>query len=76
MLAVEIYNKSRLNGRLKSYIVHMNIEWTKLFQIYYHREGIKYFYKDKKGKYIRIDGEKTWELKTGIDKYKNYFISK
>lgn len=71
MLAVEIYNKPRLNGRLKSYIVHMNIALTKLFQAYFHKEGIKYFYKDKRGIYIRVDGEKkAWELKTCIDKYK------
>lgn len=73
LLAVEIYNKPKLEGRLKSYIIHMNIAWTKALHAYFHRTmGEKYFYKDKKVKYLRIDDEKkAWELKTCIDKYKN-----
>lgn len=76
LLAVEIYNKPKLNGRLKSYIIHMNIAWTKALHAYFYRKiGEKYFYKDKNGKYVRIDGEKkAWELKTCIDKYKNFPI--
>jgi len=74
LLAVEIYNKPRLDGRLKSYIIHMNIAWTKALHAYFHRrDGDKYFYKNKKGIYERIDGEKkAWELKTCIDKYKEF----
>lgn len=72
LLAVEIYNKPKLEGRIKSYIVHMNIAWTKAFHAYFHRAiGEKYYYKDQRGRYQRIDGEKrTWELKTCMDKYK------
>lgn len=72
LLAVEIYNKPRLENRINSYIVHMNIAWTKAFHAYFHKTiGEKYFYKDNKGKYQRIDGEKrTWELKICMDKYK------
>ena len=72
LLAIEIYNKPRLENRIKSYIVHMNIAWTKAFHAYFHKTiGQKYFYKDSNGKYLRIDGEKkTWELKTCMDKYK------
>lgn len=71
LLAVEIYNKPKLGNRIKSYIVHMNIAWTKAFHAYFHKTiGEKYFYKDSSGKYQRIDGEKrTWELKTCMDKY-------
>lgn len=73
LLAVEIYNKPRLEGRIKSYIVHMIIAWTKAFHAYFYRTiGDKYYYKEPSGKYVRIDGEKkAWELKTCIDKYKN-----
>ena len=47
LLAVEIYNKPRLENRIKSYIVHMNIAWTKAFHAYFHKTiGQKYFYKD------------------------------
>ena len=75
LLAVEIYNKPKLNGRLKSYIVHMNIAWTKLFHAYYHKENIKYYYKDKSGKYVRIEGEKkAWKLKHCINKYKKFSL--
>ena len=76
LIAVEIYNKPRLEGRLKSYIIHMNIAWTKALHAYFHRTiGEKYFYKDKKGKYMIIDGErKAWDLKTCIDKYKEFPI--
>ena len=72
LIAVEIYNKPKFEGRLKSYIIHMIIAWTKLFHAYYYRNiGEKYFYKDKKGRYIIIDGEKkTWELNMCIKKYK------
>ena len=72
LLAVEIYNKPKLEGRIKSYIVHMNIAWTKAFHAYFHRIiWEKYYYKDQRGRYQRIDGEKrTWELKTCMDKYK------
>lgn len=72
LLAVEIYNKPKLENRIKSYIVHMNIAWTKAFHAYFHKTiGEKYFYKDSSGKYQRIDGEKrTWKLKTCMDKYK------
>lgn len=72
LLAVEIYNKPRLEGRLKSYIIHMNIAWTKALHAYFHRTiGDKYYYKDKHGRYEKIDGEKkAWELKTCVNKYK------
>lgn len=72
LIAVEMYNKPRLEGRLKSYIIHMNIAWTKAFHAYFYKTiGDKYYYKDSKGKYQRIDDEKkAWELKTCMDKYK------
>ena len=50
LLAVEIYNKPRLDGRLKSFIVHMVIAWTKAFHAYYHKTiGERYYYKDRNG---------------------------
>ena len=72
LLAVEIYNKPKLDGRIKSYIVHMIIAWTKAFHAYFYKSGIKYFYKDSSGRYEKIDDEKkAWDITTCIKKYAN-----
>jgi hypothetical protein len=70
VLAVEIYNKPRVPFRVESYITHMIMAWTKLFQAYFNYSiGNKFYYK-KIGKYELIDGERrAWELKTCINKY-------
>lgn len=71
LLAVEIYNKPRAPFRVESFITHMIMAWTRLFQAYFQNTiGEKYFYKEKNGHYKKVDGEKkAWELKTCILKY-------
>lgn len=74
ILAVEIYNKPRTSFRQQSYVTLMVIAWTKLFQAYfYHTIGDKFYYKDKRGYYEKIEGErKAWELSTCIKEYNKY----
>lgn len=70
LLAVELYNKPNLNGRIDGYIIHMIIAWTKIMHAYYHKTiGDKYYHK-RNNKYIKVDGEKkTWELFECIKKH-------
>ena len=70
LLAVEIYNKPRTVFRCEGYITLMIMAWTRLFHAYFHHTiGNRYYYKNKKGRYERVDGErKAWELKTCINK--------
>ena len=70
LLAVELYNKPNLNGRIDGYIIHMIIAWTKIMHAYYHITiGDKYYHK-RNNKYIKVDGEKkTWELSECIKKH-------
>ena len=71
LLAVEIYNKPRTPFRVEGFITQMIIAWTRLFHAYFnHTIGDKYYYKNDKGHYKIVDGEKkSWELKTCISKY-------
>jgi hypothetical protein len=71
LLAVEIYNKPRTTFRVENYISLMVIAWTRLFHAHFNNTiGEKYFYKNKSGNYIRVDGEKkAWELGECIRKY-------
>jgi len=70
LMAVEIYNKPKVQFKLQSYIALMVIGWTKAFHAYFHSKNIKYFYK-KDGRYIKRDGEyKTWELSKCLNEYR------
>lgn len=71
--AVEIYNKPNDNFRLEGYIILMIVAWTKLFHAYFQATlGEKYFYKEKNGRYKKIDGDKkAWELKTCYNKFQS-----
>lgn len=71
LLAVEIYNKPRAPFRVETFITHMIMAWTRLFQAHFNLTiGDTYFYKEKNGRYKIIDGDKkAWELKTCILEY-------
>lgn len=71
LTAVETYNRPRTQFRMENYIILMIIAWTKLFHAYFQSEiGERYFYKEKNGRYKKIDGEKkAWELKECIKEY-------
>lgn len=71
LLAVEIYNKPRAPFRVETFVTHMIMAWTRLFQAHFNFTiGETYFYKEKNGRYKLIDAEKkAWELKTCIKEY-------
>lgn len=73
LLAVEIYNKPRAPFRVETFITHMVMAWTRLFQSHFNLTiGETYFYKERNGRYKLVDGEKkAWELKTCIKEYGN-----
>ena len=71
LTAVETYNRPRVQFRIENYIILMIIAWTKLFHAYFQSEiGERYFYKEKNGRYKKVDGEKkSWELTECIKEY-------
>jgi hypothetical protein len=70
LLAVEIYNKPRTTFRSSGFIVLMHIAWTSLFHAIFEKEGVSYFHKKDRVRYIKISGErKAWELAECIKKY-------
>jgi len=71
LLAVEIYNKPQIPFKSQNYITLMVIAWTKLFHAHFNNTiGDRYYYKDKSGRYEKIDGEKkAWELQKCINEY-------
>ena len=70
MLAIEVYNKPATKFRSGGYIVLMCIAWTSLFHAYFYREKIKPIYKDKNGRFKRVNGELYyWELQECVKKY-------
>lgn len=71
LTAVETYNRPRVQFRIENYIILMIIAWTKLFHAYFQSEiGERYFYKEKNGRYKKVDGEKkAWELTECIKEY-------
>lgn len=71
LTAVETYNRPNNLYRSENYIVLMIIGWTKLLHAYFQAKiGNKYFYKEKNGRYKKIDGEKrAWDLKECIKQF-------
>jgi len=71
LTAVETYNRPRTQFRIENYIILMVIAWTKLFHAYFQVTiGERYFYKEKNGRFKRIEGEKkAWELAECIKNY-------
>lgn len=69
--AVETYNRPRAQFRVENYIMLMILAWTKMFHAFFQATiGGKYFYKNKNGRYAKIDGErKAWELKECVKQY-------
>lgn len=70
--AVETYNRPRTQFRIENYIILMIIAWTKLFHAYFQATiGERYFYKEKNGRFKRVDGEKkAWELTECLKQYR------
>ena len=69
-LAVELYNKPNVEFRTGSYCTLMIIAWTSIMHAVFERDDVKYWYKEKNGRYKKRDGDRiAWELKTCINKY-------
>ena len=65
--AISTYNDPRSTFRTGNFTVLMVIAWTSLAHAYFEREKVKYFYKEKNGRYTKIDGDKkAWELSKSI----------
>lgn len=63
LLAVDIYNKPKTAFRSGGFIVLMSIAWLALLHSIFERKKIKYYHKEKNGRYTKIDGEKkAWSL--------------
>lgn len=61
--AISTYNDPRSSFRTGNFTVLMIIAWTALTHAYFEREKVNYFYKEKNGRYKKIDGDKkAWEL--------------
>lgn len=65
--AISTYNDPRSTFRTGNFTVLMVIAWTSLVHAYFEREKVRYFYKEKNGRYTKIDGDKkAWELSKSI----------
>ena len=70
LLAVETYNKPAVKFKSGGYIVLMCIAWTALFHSIFYRNKVKPIYKEKNGRFKKVNGEmQYWELKTCVAKY-------
>jgi len=69
-LAVEVYNKPKVEFRTGAYCTLMVIAWTALLHAVFERDGVKYFYREKNGRYKRRDGDRlAWELAACVKTY-------
>jgi hypothetical protein len=61
--AISIYNNPRSTFRTGNFAVLMIIAWTSLCHAFFEREKINYFYREKNGRYKKINGYKqSWGL--------------
>lgn len=64
LLAIETYNKPAVKFKSGGYIVLMCIAWTSLLHGIFLRKKVKPIYKEKNGRYKKVNGEiQYWELK-------------
>lgn len=76
-LSVEVYNKPTVEFRSGAYCTLMVIAWTVIFHAVFERDGVKFYYKEKNGRFKRKDGDlAAWELSTCIKKYKKGNLDK
>lgn len=65
--AISTYNDPRSSFRTGNFTVLMIIAWTALTHAYFEHEKVNYFYKERNGRYKRIDGDKmAWELSRSV----------
>ncbi len=69
ILSIDIYNRPATRFRSQGFTVMMVIAWTSLLHSIFENENTDYYYHDKDGNIINIDGDnKAWELSTCVDK--------
>lgn len=56
--AISTYNDPRSSFRTGNFTILMIIAWTAATHAYLERKKISYFYKEKNGRYKKIDGDK------------------
>lgn len=70
LLAVSIYNNPYTEFKTYGFIVNIIISYTALFHAVFEKKGIDYFYKNKDGSNIKVDGDdKAWELSECCNEY-------
>ena len=63
LLAVDLYNRAGEDRRLEAFIVHAQIAWLYLIHAKFDRDGTDYWYRDDRGRRIKVEGDfKCWEL--------------
>ena len=68
--AVEAYNRPGRNFRTAQYLVMMIIAWTALYHAVFYRKKFKPLYKQRNGRFVRVDGEpKHWDLSECLKQY-------
>lgn len=71
--AVEAYNRPGKRFRTAQYLVMIIIAWTALFHAFFYRKNIKPWYKNRNGRFEKVDGDpKHWDLMECLKQhYKN-----
>ncbi|GGO67745.1 DUF3644 domain-containing protein [Bowmanella pacifica] len=70
LLAVATYNNPYTEFKTYGFIVNIVIAYTALMHAVFEKRSIDYFYKDKHGNDVLIDGDKkAWELCECVDEY-------
>lgn len=68
--AVEVYNRPGKRFRTAQYLVMIVIAWTALFHAKFYRKNVKPWYKNRRGRYERVDGDpKHWDLSECLKQY-------
>ena len=70
LAAVEAYNRPGKRFRTAQYLIMIIISWAAFFHAFFYRKNIKPWYKNRNGRYVRIDGDpKHWDLAECLRKY-------
>jgi hypothetical protein len=70
LAAVEAYNRPGKRFRTAQYLIMIIISWAAFFHAFFYRKNTKPWYKNRNGRYVRIDGDpKHWDLAESLKKY-------
>lgn len=75
ILAIDIYNRPIALFRSQGYIIMMIIAWTSLLHAIFESEETDYFYTNKDGSYVFVDGDKkAWDLENCLKECGNLIL--